>query len=348
MRLAAVSIAAATVGVLAWSPAAHAYVRQKSATTGVPFAWKTGCVQLTAFPADIANLTRTQTSAAIAGAAAAWSKQDPTVGACSYLDLMVTVAPDAAAMPPAQNDGVNEIGFRQDGWCSRTDPTICYDPAALALTSLSASTSTGAIRDADIEVNAYLFTWADLAANPGGGVHDLQAALTHEMGHVLGFDHTCYLDASAGIPTDQNGNPIPDCASASAAVMATTMFPGSATDTGPRTLAPDDQQAVCDSYPIASDPMSCPPPILPDAGTDAAQMDAAPDVGGGTPDATTDAATDARAKSGCGCALAHADHSIGPLSIVAIFLLFARRRLRSRAESGVSGKRRFGRGAKRR
>ena len=37
--------------------------------------------------------------------------------------------------------------------------------------------------------------------------------------------------------------------------MFASALPG---DTAKRTLAPDDKQAVCDIYPIASDPMLCP------------------------------------------------------------------------------------------
>jgi hypothetical protein len=164
--------------LLAWSSAARAYVRYQSAA-GKPFAWKTSCLRLTAYPADIADMTKAQTGAAVAAAVASWSKQDPTLAACSYLDLMLTAAPAPAVMPPARNDGANTIGFRQDGWCSRTDPTICYDPAALALTTVSARTSTGEIIDADVEINAFNFTWADLAAGPVGSARDLQSAVTH-------------------------------------------------------------------------------------------------------------------------------------------------------------------------
>jgi hypothetical protein len=246
---------------------------------------------------------------------------------------MLTAAPDPAVMPPAGNDGANTVGFRQDGWCSRTDSTICYDPAALALTTVSARTSTGEIIDADVEINAFNFTWADLAAGPAGGARDLQSAVTHEIGHLIGLDHTCYLDASGGIPLDQNGAPIPDCANAPLAVRETTMFPTLGMDIGPRTLAPDDQQGICAIYPLASDPMLCPPPTSADAGADGAQMDAAPldaapDVA--PPDAPADARTGEPAKSGCGCQIQQVGFWSSPLPSVVVLLLVAVVRSRRR------------------
>jgi len=317
------SAVAAVALVLGAAAAAHGYVRYESAA-GMPFAWKTSCVRLTAYPADIANMTKAQTGAAVAAAVASWSKQDPTLAACSYLDLILAVAPDAAVMPPARNDGANGVGFRQDGWCSRTDPTVCYDPAALALTTVSARTSTGEILDADVEINAFNFTWADLAAGPAGSARDLQSAVTHEIGHLIGLDHTCYLDASGGIPTDQNGDPIPSCANAPPAVTETTMFPTLGMNIGPRTLAPDDQQGICSIYPIASDPMLCPAPAPADAGADAAQidaaqMDAAPDVG--PPDVPADRGTDQVTQSGCGCQIQQMGFWSRPLPSVVVLLL---------------------------
>ena len=193
---------------------------------------------------------------AVDGSAAAWSRD---ADACTYLDITVSSSTDAT--PRATNDGHNNVIFRAANWCKLTamgtcDPTFVYDPAALALTSVSASTSSGVIRDADIEVNAFHFNWADLVAHPdlrgnGQPYHDLQNALTHEMGHLIGLDHTCYFQGPP--PLDNTGAPITDCASASAEVLETTMFPSANPgDIDKRTLAPDDQLAVCEIYPAAA------------------------------------------------------------------------------------------------
>jgi MYXO-CTERM domain-containing protein len=257
--------AALALSVLASRPAA-AYVRYTSAN-GKMFMWSQSCVALTAHPDDLLGMmTHDEILGAVDASAATWSSSSD---ACTYLDIMVSS--DSGAAPRALNDGHNNVIFRTTTWCKLTDANVCdpnvpYDPAALALTSVSASTSSGIIRDADIEVNAYHFSWADLVMHPdlrgdGQNFHDLQNALTHEMGHLIGLDHTCFLQGQGGpVPLDNNGNPIPDCANAPPDVLATTMFPSANPgDIDKRDLAPDDQQAVCDIYPAASDPKTCSP-----------------------------------------------------------------------------------------
>ena len=257
----AVVAMAASATLLSARPAA-AYVRYTS-NSGKTFMWPQSCVMITAYPNDlIGMMTRDEILGAVDASAATWSKSSD---ACTYLDLMVSSSSDAT--PRAINDGRNNVIFRTANWCKLTDKGVCdtamaYDPAALALTSVSASTSSGIIRDADVEVNASNFNWADLVAHPnlrdGQTFHDLQNAVTHEMGHLIGLDHTCYLQGPA--PIDNTGQPIPDCANAPPDVLATTMFPSANPgDIDKRDLAPDDQQAVCDIYPASQDPMTCAP-----------------------------------------------------------------------------------------
>jgi len=159
-------------------------------------------------------------------------------------------------------DNKNSLIFRHQNWCSPTDsPWTCsYDQAALAITSVFVQRSTGRIQEADIEVNDRYFSWTDLALNPDRSKHDLQNALTHEMGHLIGLDHTCFNPSPNLVrPTDNKGDPVPDCATASPEVRATTTFPSAMPgDTSKRTLSADDKQAICDIYPLAKDPAYCP------------------------------------------------------------------------------------------
>jgi hypothetical protein len=259
---------------------AGAYVRYTS-ESGKMFRWPQTCVPTTTYPDDLlAMMSIDEIVGAVDASAVAWSRG---ADACTYMDITVSSSTDAT--PRATNDGRNNIIFRATDWCKLTamgtcDSTFVYDPAALALTSVSASTSSGIIRDADIEVNAFHFMWADLVAHPdlrgnGQPYHDLQNAVTHEMGHLIGLDHTCYFRAP--IALDNTGAPITDCASASAEVLETTMFPSANPgDVDKRTLAPDDQQAVCEIYPAAEDPMTCAPAAPPEEGCSSCAVGGAP------------------------------------------------------------------------
>jgi len=67
----------------------------------------------------------------------------------------------------------------------------------LALTTTTYSTKTGAIYDADIELNAHDWLFTTVSSPPCGQdmqsvqcvSTDVQNTLTHEIGHAMGFDH---------------------------------------------------------------------------------------------------------------------------------------------------------------
>jgi hypothetical protein len=107
----------------------------------------------------------------------------------------------------------NTVMFRDEVWH--------YDPAALALTTLTVDTRDGTILDADMEVNSLGFNFSVGDSNIN---NDLLSVLTHESGHFLGLDHS-----------DVDGS---------------TMYPGySSRETTQRSLDQDDIDGICEIYP---------------------------------------------------------------------------------------------------
>jgi len=115
---------------------------------------------------------------------------------------------------------LNVVLFQDDDWKYRgIDGT-------LAKTSVTYNDQTGEIYDADIEVNAANNT-VTITDNPAKVEYDLQAILTHEVGHFIGIAHSAE----------------------SSAVMFSSYSPGS---TSQRKLTADDIDAVCAIYPPKS------------------------------------------------------------------------------------------------
>lgn len=95
-----------------------------------------------------------------------------------------------------------------------------YGFGALGVTGAWFSMS--GIVDADIEFNSVNYEWSD---NGQGGSIDLQSVATHEIGHLLGLDHTDAIGA--------------------------VMFPTYSGGTSQRVLTSDDISGVCFLYPAA-------------------------------------------------------------------------------------------------
>ncbi|MEO5767866.1 MAG: hypothetical protein ABIS92_05910 [Polyangia bacterium] len=260
MRLIA-AVAVVVAVWFTWIAPASAYVRYRS-KTGCAYSWHTRGLTLKLFPMSMDELDESQIADAVNQSANSWTQVNPALASCTDLHINVTMMSLSDTPPNAAFDQQNNVMFRDGEWCpDPMDAKHCRDPHALAITSVFAYNS-GEIVDADIEVNTRSFDWGDLVTNPSvGGRQDLQNALTHEMGHFVGFDHTCYLDASKGIARNQDGDLIPSCLDQNLppSVRMTTMFasanPG---DVSKRTLGDDDLEAVCHSYPRAlPDPDHC-------------------------------------------------------------------------------------------
>ena len=113
------------------------------------------------------------------------------------------------------NNNQNLVVFQEAEWIHSSD--------AIALTTTTYDMDTGETVDADIEFNGVGFRFTTNPPQPARV--DIQNTATHELGHVLGLDHT----------------PDPN------ATMYAEAPPG---DTSKRTLAPDDVNGLCFVYPL--------------------------------------------------------------------------------------------------
>jgi hypothetical protein len=305
-RAALTATAVIVVAALWGAGPAAAFVR-KTSGAGVPERWAQSCVPVTVYRNGYAELTRDEIAKSVAAAARTWGPEAVTCpdGSAPYLELVTSMADDGAVAPPVAYDGHNTLVFETEGWSGS-------DPSEVAVTYTFTQPG-GRVVDGDLRVNAAYHSFANLDPGAGGDLSafDFQNAITHELGHLIGLGHTCLLVADDPRPVDDQGNAVPDCSDASAAMLSATMFPS--TEPGlisQRWLADDDVRGVCAIYPAAGDPHVC-------------ALDLPED--------------------GCGCAASGArpDRSalvlLGWLTIVAVTL---RRRTLSRARPRPAGSRR--------
>jgi hypothetical protein len=263
------------------------YVRTRTPKSGTGLYWAQSCVFVTYDAAGTSHVQGEDEFAVMDQVLATW---EAATGTCSYLRFRV----DDRASAETLYDGVNVIKWREQSWCrpaSGTEPEMCYSSGAAALTTLffvddPESERDGEIVDADIEMNGVHFATSvggvTLSAAPC--MADLANTLTHEVGHLMGLDHTCW-DGSSPRGVDDQGNQVPSCVPAITLpdeVTDATMYNfQSCGETKKASPSQDDSDAVCGIYPTAADPDECARIDL-DGKKGCCQVSPAGGAGGGT------------------------------------------------------------------
>lgn len=259
--------------LLQMSPA-QAYVRSRTRSCN-PVHWSQSClyVQLDgnlAGPDQPADEIESATQSAIAS----WNDrlQLPSFISLRYL-------PPSGPKEVNQLDGLQLIKFRRDTWCrpaTSTGQATCFDSSAAAVTTVTFLNRPndpaldGQIIDADIEMNAvsnHFYNVGGAVPEDGRVPVDLWNTLTHELGHVLGLEHTCDLGNLSACVVDEHGQPVPSCSTVERAhqtqpayrtTFETTMYPTAVPgEIMKRVPRADDVAGVVNAYPKVQDPGVC-------------------------------------------------------------------------------------------
>jgi MYXO-CTERM domain-containing protein len=238
-----VALAAALSSILLAGPAA-AYCRTSSCSSpmpphtaavcnppytddcGTPIAWPTPCVEYSIQQNASKKVTFAQTETVMQAAFAQWTGAACVNGGSPRME--VTEGPPAVCDQHEYNQtagNANIILYHDDAWpYEGSDNT-------LALTTVTYNLDSGAIYDADMELNSADndFTVGDTDVD-----FDLLSIVTHESGHFLGMAHS--HDDTA------------------------TMWPVyNEHTTNLRTISPDDIAGICAIYPPGAPIVGCDP-----------------------------------------------------------------------------------------
>jgi len=241
----------AGAGVLLLALPASAYVRTRT-SKGTPIAWRAHCPQLLLDASENPDLPNDALRAGLERSAAAWN--DPTVS-CS--NPRIEMLPEWSHGHGVAYDEANVVLWRLPHFCD--DPAnnrdeVCVSPNAVAVTTVfyrdkPGDEGDGELLQVDIEINAAFFRFGD---DGSPDKIDLENTMTHEFGHVLGLDHTCYTVAGAAPVFDSQGNPVPPCFPLTRLppeVTEATMFnfeaPGEISKRTPRS---EETQGICNIY----------------------------------------------------------------------------------------------------
>lgn len=195
---------------------AYAYV---TTSAGVKTYWAHLCLSVW-LQADVANgLDPAAVQSALEAAAAAWTEVDCCDAVIQSAGVTCFDEVGLARWPGA----LNTVLWREEpgSWV--------HAERVVALTSLTYDMKTGEIVDGDIEINAADY---DFATDGDPTRYDLRGTLTHELGHLLGLNHSD--DRTATMWEDSR--------------------PG---ELDKRVLHDDDVRGICASYPVGAVPTTC-------------------------------------------------------------------------------------------
>jgi hypothetical protein len=204
------------------------------ATRGEPLFWPDACVTYAVQQrgSPLRGVTAYQLDQTLRAAFKEWLGTDCPEGGNPSLGVVPLggascdrVEFNPPSMGRAGPPNANVVIFRDDGWPYPDERFV------IARTSITFDPNTGAIFDADIEINSFD---NEFSTDDNVVTNDLQAVLTHELGHFMGLDHSLFENATMQANYD--------------------LF-----NLGARTLSSDDIAGICSIYaPIEGRAPGCP------------------------------------------------------------------------------------------
>jgi hypothetical protein len=218
-----------------WAASATCISQKES---NAPLWWSNSCVGYDLNQSASKRVPYAQFAASVEGAFQAWTgatcgSPAPSGTSRPSIDVRDLGPVSCASAYYDKNGGPNQnvIVFHDDAWpyeaADRAKAKAPISPV-VALTTVTYDPESGEIFDADVELNSADYTIAPLPSDGsalGSETFDLQAILTHELGHFFGLAHS----------------PLPD------AVMNASG--DSDTSSPKRALRLEDTRAICVVYP---------------------------------------------------------------------------------------------------
>lgn len=241
-------------GLVASSASAQDFLRTVAGTSGDTTLCVTWGRRELTYRVDAAGSARTPGDSEHVAIDAAFASWQAVSRGCS--DFTFTRGARVSDAGVGQGTGAeNLLAFREVGCrevVPETEPCLsdgscgnryrCWDHAAgtIGLTTVTYGTRTGIALDGDIEFNAAEFLFTTVSSppcaagveDPGCVATDVQNTATHEIGHVLGFDHVDDPDST----------------------MAATASPG---ETAKRVIDLGTAAGFCQTYPRGQPPVPC-------------------------------------------------------------------------------------------